>query len=118
MAEPKTASTTSPAEIAIKNDLIITILNHGYSDDFMTTAREAGARGGTVISARGLSAQKAKKFLGISVQEEKEIIIILANKEQQVPIMQAVSSAFGTSSKAGGTIFSLPVDQVMSLNEI
>jgi nitrogen regulatory protein PII len=112
-------NTDSPAgDIQIKNDLIITILNHGYSDDFMTTARKAGARGGTVISARGLSAQKVKKFLGISVQEEKEIIIILANKDQKVPIMQAVSGTFGTSSKAGGTIFSLPVDQVMSLNEI
>jgi hypothetical protein len=32
--------------------------------------------------------------------------------------MQAVSSAYGISSKAGGVIFSLPVDQVMSLNEI
>jgi nitrogen regulatory protein PII len=104
--------------IEIKNDLIFSILNNGFSDAFMAAARKAGARGGTILSARGLSQQIVKKFLGISVQEEKEIIIILAGKDTKTAIMQAVSSAYGLSSKAGGIIFSLPVDQVMSLNEI
>jgi nitrogen regulatory protein PII len=108
---------TMEGKVEIKNDLIMAILNHGYSDDFMATARSAGARGGTVISARGISQQKVKKFLGISVQDEKEIIIILADREKKVPIMQAVSGAFGPSSKAEGMVFSLPVDQVMSLNQ-
>ncbi|AEF83809.1 hypothetical protein TREPR_2315 [Treponema primitia ZAS-2] len=117
---PKMADndTTVSGPIAIKNELILSILNNGFSDEFMVAARKAGARGGTVLSARGLSQQIVKKFLGISVQEEKEIIIILADKDKKLPIMQAVSNAFGISSKAGGVIFSLPVDQVMSLNEI
>ena len=104
--------------IQIKNDLIISILNHGFSDAFMSVARKAGAKGGTVLSARGLSQQIVKKFLGISVQDEKEIILILADKDTKVAIMQAVSAAHGIDSKAGGVVFSLPVDQVMSLNEI
>jgi nitrogen regulatory protein PII len=104
--------------VAIKNDMIISILNAGYSDAFMAAARKAGSRGGTVISARGLSTQLVKKFLGISVQEEKEIVLILANNETKVEIMQAISAGFGTSTKAAGLIFSLPVDQVMSLNDL
>jgi nitrogen regulatory protein PII len=110
-------SKESKGSIVIKNDLIISVLNSGYSDAFMAEARKAGARGGTVFSARGLSAELAKKFLGISVQEEKEIVLILAQNDVKVPIMQAISAGFGTSSKAEGLIFSLPVDQVMSLNE-
>jgi nitrogen regulatory protein PII len=108
---------TMEDKIEIKNDLIVSILNRGYSDDFMAAARNAGAQGGTVISARGISQQKVKKFLGISVQDEKEIIIILARAEKKVPIMQAVSGAFGPSSKAEGLVFSLPVDQVTTLNQ-
>jgi nitrogen regulatory protein PII len=102
----------------IKNDLIVSILNHGYSDEFMAKAREAGARGGTIINARGIFEKKAKKFFGISIQDEKEIILILADREKKVPIMQAVSASFGAATKAEGIIFSLPVDQVMSLNEL
>jgi nitrogen regulatory protein PII len=104
--------------IEIKNEMIISILNGGNSDAFMTEARKAGARGGTVISARGISQEVMKKFLGMSVQDEKEIIFILADKNTVVPIMDAVKTDFGASSKAAGVIFSLPVDQVMSLNAL
>lgn len=100
----------------IKNDVIISIINQGYSDEFMTVAREAGATGGTVINARGLDHQKRVKFFGVSVQDEKEIILILAGREQKVPIMEAVSQAYGITTEAEGLIFSLPVDKVMGLN--
>jgi nitrogen regulatory protein PII len=82
----------------------------------MAAAREAGATGGTVINARGNAHQGPVKFFGISVQDEKEIIIILSTRERKAPIMQAVSQAFGISSKAGGIIFSLPVDGVAGLD--
>jgi nitrogen regulatory protein PII len=82
----------------------------------MTTAREAGATGGTVINARGMAHQGPVKFFGVSVQDEKEIIIILTKREKKTSIMQAVSQAYGIASKAEGIVFSLPVDQVMGLS--
>jgi hypothetical protein len=104
--------------IEIKNELIVSILNHGNSEAFMVEARKAGARGGTVISARGISQEVMKKFFGISVQDEKEIIFILADQDKAAPIMQAVVPGFGVTTKAAGVFFSLPVDQVMSLNAL
>jgi hypothetical protein len=100
----------------IKFDLIISIINQGYSDDFMTVAREAGARGGTVINARGLAHKGPVKFFGFSVQDEREIVIILTNREKKAPIMQAVSQTYGITSKAGGIVFSVPVDGMMGLS--
>jgi nitrogen regulatory protein PII len=100
----------------IKHDLIIAIINQGYSDEFMTAAREAGATGGTVLSARGLAHEGPVKFFGVSVQDEKEIVIILTSREKKVPIMQAVSQVHGIASKAEGIIFSLPVDSVLGLS--
>ncbi|MDR0759702.1 MAG: hypothetical protein LBF74_06275 [Treponema sp.] len=99
-----------------KHDLIVSIINQGYSDEFMTTAREAGATGGTVLSARGLTHQGPVKFFGVSVQEEREIIIILTNREKKAAIMQATSQAYGITSQAAGIIFSVPVDNVMGLS--
>jgi nitrogen regulatory protein PII len=100
----------------IKNDLIISIINQGYSDEFMVTAKEAGASGGTVLNARGLAHEGAIKFFGVSVQDEKEIVIILTSREKKVSIMQAISRSHGMDSKAEGIVFSLPVDSVMGLS--
>jgi nitrogen regulatory protein PII len=102
----------------IKQDLIISVVNQGYSEEFMAIAREAGAGGGTIINARGLAHHGPVKFFGVSIQAEKELILILTHREKKAAIMQAVSQAYGISSKAEGIIFSLPVDQVMSLNQI
>jgi hypothetical protein len=123
---PMTAKNQSPAKPErqadpvnadkIQNDLILAIIHHGYSDEFMTVAREAGAGGGTVINARGLAHEGPVKFVGVSVQDEKEIVIILTSREKKIPIMQAVSKTCGITSKAAGIIFSLPVDSVLGLN--
>ncbi|MDR2702420.1 MAG: hypothetical protein LBB72_08315 [Spirochaetaceae bacterium] len=98
------------------HDLIISVVNQGYSDEFMNTAREAGASGGTVLNARGQAHEGAVKFFGVSVQDEKEMIIILTSREKKVSIMRAVCEAHGLNSKAQGIVFSLPVDDVTGLS--
>jgi len=100
----------------INNDLIIAIINHGFSEEFMNVAREAGATGGTVVHARGLAHAGPVKFFGISVQEEREIVLVLTSREKKLSIMEAVSNSCGIATKAEGLIFSLPVENVMGLN--
>ncbi|GHV62782.1 hypothetical protein AGMMS49587_10660 [Spirochaetia bacterium] len=114
--EKEGGAMSSEVKREIKHDLIISIINQGYSDDFMTAAREAGASGGTVINARGLAHKGPVKFFGVSMQSEREIIIILTSREKKAPIMQAVSQAYGITSEAGGIVFSVPVDSMMGLS--
>jgi len=114
--EIKTDEHGGNMSVEYSHDLIISIVNHGFSDDFMNTARAAGATGGTVINARGQAHQGAVKFFGVSVQDEKEMIIILTKREKKVDIMKAVSEAHGLNTKAQGLIFSLPVDNTLSLS--
>jgi len=98
------------------HDLIVSIVNHGFSDELMNTAREAGARGGTVLNARGQAHSGAVKFFGVSVQDEKELILILTERENKVAIMQAICEKHGLNSNAKGIVFSLPVDNVIGLS--
>ena len=98
------------------HDLIVSIVNHGYSDELMNTARAAGATGGTVINARGQAHHGAVKFFGVSVQDEKELILILTAEERKVSIMQAICKAHGLNSEAQGIVFSLPVEDIVGLS--
>jgi nitrogen regulatory protein PII len=98
------------------HDLIVAIVNHGYSDELVTTAREAGASGGTVINARGQAHERAVKIFGISVQDDKDIIFFLVSMEKKLSIMRVLSETHGLNSKAHGIIFSLPVDDVVGMS--
>jgi hypothetical protein len=98
------------------HDLIISIINQGFSDELMNTAREAGATGGTIIHSRGTAHRGAVKVFGVSVQDEKELILTLTKRKDKARIMQAICTAHGLNSDAQGIIFSVPVDNVMGLN--
>lgn len=92
------------------HELIVAVINQGFSDDLMDAAKKAGARGGTIIHARRTGLEDAVKFFGISLQAEKEIVAILTHHNQKKKLMLAISKACGTRTEARGIIFSLPVD--------
>ena len=98
-----------------QNDLIIAIVNNGYADTVMDAARPAGARGGTVLHARGAGIKEAEKFFGITIQPEKEMVFILTHHEEKRAIMEAICKEVGISSPAHGIVFSLPAEDVMGV---
>ena len=54
-------------------EMIVVILNEGYTDMVMEAARSAGASGGTVLHAKGTGSKNAEKFFGVSLASEREI---------------------------------------------
>lgn len=90
------------------HELIVTIYEKGFTDMVMNAAREAGARGGTTIRAKGTAAG-AEKFFGLSIAEEKEILLIVSTAENRRDIMKAIMHNAGIESKAHALTFSLPV---------
>ena len=98
--------------------LVLTIVNRGSSDQVMEAARSAGARGGTVIYARRVGYEDVQNMLGFTLQPEKEIVAILVPTAQKLPVMQAINKAAGLKTDCRGVLFSLPVDDIMGLQEL
>ena len=96
-------------------ELIIVILNQGYSNIVMDAAREKGAGGGTVIHAKGTGMEKAEQFLGVSIAAEKEMIFIVTKSKGKNEIMKAIMEQAGMNSKAKSIVFSLPVTSTAGL---
>ncbi|MFP3155837.1 hypothetical protein LQZ18_15700 [Lachnospiraceae bacterium ZAX-1] len=97
------------------NSLIVVIINRGCTDDVMNTARAAGARGGTIIRARGTGAEHIEAFYGITFQAEKEIVFIVASGEKRNAIMETVNKKHGLNTEAAAMLFSLGIDQIQRL---
>lgn len=101
-----------------EHEIIFCIVNAGFSDSVMDAAREFGARGGTVIHARGTANSEAEKLYKITIQPEKEIVMILVSKDIKNDILHALYKAVGLNTAGQGIAFSLPVTEVVGINEI
>ena len=100
-----------------EHELIIVILNEGYSDFVMDAARAAGAGGGTVLHAKGTGSKRGEKFFGVSLADEKDMVYIIAYADEKAAIMRAINENAGPGTKAGAICFSLPVSSVAGLRE-
>lgn len=97
-------------------ELIICIVNEGFSLDVMEKARAAGAQGGTIIDGRGTAREEAlKKFGLISVTPEKEIVLIIVENKIRDQVLHTLYQNVGLSTPGGGIAFSLPVVDVVGI---
>lgn len=96
-------------------EVIFAIVNEGYAEDVMDVARAQGARGGTILNARGVAREEAAAFFGISLNVEKEIVMMVVPKRIKDKILNAIYQEMGMAKKAQGIAFSLPVTDTAGL---
>ena len=97
------------------HELIVCIVNTGFTDVVMSAAKEVGARGGTVIHGRGTANKDAEEFFHISIQPDKEMVMILVPVEIREAVLHAVYNAAGLKTAGQGIAFSLPVTNVVGI---
>ena len=98
-----------------KFELVVAIVNQGFGDSVMDAARACGARGGTIINARGTARQEAEKKFDILIHPEKEIVLILAKNDIKDNILHAIYKEVGLDTPGQGIAFSTPVDDAIGL---
>ena len=96
-------------------ELVVCIINAGFSQNVMEAARAAGAKGGTILRARGTANPEAEEFFNIPIQPDKEMVMILVPKEIKDAVMQAVYKEKGLATDGQGIVFSLPVSRTTTL---
>ncbi len=95
--------------------LMLVSVDSGYSDNVIHAARQAGARGGTVLKGVRHSSEDAKQNLGVALQSEQEFVMIVAEKSKKADIMSAVSKECGLLTDAHGIVLALPVEDTLGL---
>ena len=100
------------------HEAIFCIVNSGYSELVMDAAKKLGARGGTVINARGTASKEAETFFNITIEPEKEIVMILIPSEIKDDVLHALYKEAGLDTPGQGIAFALPVDSVVGLSNV
>ena len=101
-----------------KFECIMTIVDGGYSELVIDASKQSGAKGATIINARGSTAKENNKFFKLNIQPDKQIVMILCKKDQTKAIVENISKAAGLNTKAHALSFVLPVEDAYGMAEI
>jgi len=111
----ESATDTRSESMESGHTLLTVIVNNGYADDVMAQARKAGAKGGTILTARGTASEADVKFFGITLVPEKEVLMIVAEKGSVDAILTAIRQVPTLSEPGGGIVYSMNVEQFVLL---
>ena len=104
-----------PMENQSKNSLILVTCVRGSADQIMVTAREQGARGGTVIKARWSGREELERGYDLELTAERDIVAIVVPNDKRKDIMEAVNAAHGLRTPEQAMICSAPIEQLVRL---
>ena len=99
-------------------DLLVAITERGHVELVMDAARTAGARGGTIIHAKGTGTEFTAKFFGVSIASEKDIALIVVSHKDKDAIMRTIMEKAGIRSEAHTALVSLPAENVVGLTSV
>ena len=97
-------------------EMIFCIVNAGFSETVMEAAKESGAGGGTVFSARGTANKEAETICKITRQPEKEVVMILVPAAIKEKVLHALYKKAGLQTPGQGIAFAMPVDGLAGLS--
>lgn len=94
---------------------IFTIVNKGMANYVVDASLEAGARGGTILNARGSGATQTKHVFDIEIDPAKEIVLTIVEKEKVDAVVKAIRKTAEIEKDGLGILFVVPLDKTFGV---
>lgn len=96
-------------------NLITIIVEKGNAEDVMDAAKKAGAKGGTIVNARGSGIHETTTLFNMEIEPEKEIVLIISKKEETDPIVNKIQEDFNIDEPGKGIVFIQGINKAYGL---
>ncbi len=103
-------------EKGMKYEVIFIVVDKGAGKEVVDVSTSAGARGATIMDARG-SGIKENMFFSMKVEHEKEIVMIIIKKEHSQKVIDAIDKAMKLEEPGNGILFAVDVNKTSGLYE-
>lgn len=102
-------------EINIQHDCIVVVVNRGFAEKVVDVARQAGARGATIIHGRGTDGQREVllPILNIELQPEKEIVLLITGTHVSEAIADSLLGDMQLEQDGEAAIFMSPTEAMV-----
>ncbi|MGI6175718.1 MAG: P-II family nitrogen regulator [Christensenellales bacterium] len=96
-------------------NVIYVIVDRGKAEDVTEAAKKAGARGATIVNARGTGIHEVQTFFKMKIMPEKEEVFIITKKDQKDSIVEAIRTQMKIDEPGNGILFVMDVEEAYGL---
>ena len=97
-------------------NIIYVVVDKGKAEDVIDAAKKAGARGGTILNARGRGVHEVEHFFDIDIEPEKEEVFIITKADLKPAIVDSIVADLKINEPGNGVLFVLDVGEVYGLH--
>ena len=96
-------------------DSIFVIVDKGKGEDVVDAANASGARGATIINARGSGVHETAKIFAIEIEPEKEIVLILTKDDVTDAVCDNINEKIQLEKPGNGILFVQKVNKAYGI---
>lgn len=98
--------------------LIVTVVSKGHSGVVIDASREAGAEGGTIMSARGSGIHEKASLFSIDIEPEKDVVLTLVKRDITQKVLKSITEKANLNEPNKGIAFVIPVEEAAGINHL
>ena len=99
------------------HSVIQVVVERGMAEDVIDAANAAGARGGTIINARGAGPHEVQRLFSVEIEPEKEAVLIVTKNENKDAIVESIITRMRIDQPGRGIMFVMDLNEVYGLHE-
>lgn len=114
-ASGKAAKTAAPTPLHGRFNLVTCVVQRGFANAVAKAAMDAGAKGATILPARGMGMGQMLAHLGHAIVPQKEVVTIVCLSNATKHIYEAVTKAGKMDQMGQGIAYTIPIAEVAGL---
>jgi nitrogen regulatory protein PII len=105
----------APTPLRGRFNLVTCVIQRGFANTVAKAAMDAGAKGATILPARGMGMGQILAHLGHAIVPQKEVVTIVCLSNATKAIYDAVIKAGKMDQMGQGIAYTIPIDEVAGL---
>lgn len=94
---------------------IFTVVDKGMAEGVVNAAKAAGARGGTIINARGSGIHETEVLFAMPIEPERELVMIIVQADIAERVIESIREQIHLDEAGKGVMFVLDVRSATGL---
>ncbi|MDR3163170.1 MAG: transcriptional regulator [Helicobacteraceae bacterium] len=102
----------------MKFSVLVAILADDLEEKAIKVAKEAGAEGVTILSARGIGAVEKKIFFGLTLEGAQLVLIFVLERKLSVAVLKSLTKELELVKHSKGVVFTLPLEHISGIDPV